>query len=789
MAKLGWHETHRGVIVEGPHWRLDFDVLLGLYNLTSLDFPTFLLHWARARVLYRKERALIVAGTDDGTDRSWTVTPVEDAYGAGLRLDVWSRNKRRPSILFNAVLYQDSPFLMIEVGVHNTMEQTIIVESLEPLEIDPDWGGKVSLGSPLAGLYKTGWQSWSPAGWKRSGSRDLRTRLGPLTAPMHDTPRLARLRAGTFRADIVGVLTPAWEGPSLLAGLLSTADQFGALHARMDEGRPALSFECDTDSLPLAPDEQLSSERLALRLTAPEENPLESYGRALGQEMGARVPENAPRGWCSWTAFYLNLSEQDVLQQVRWLAEHRDTLPVDVIQVDDGWEKTVGDWEPNERFPHGMRWLAEQIQQAGFTAGLWIAPFMVHPRSRLFSAHSEWLLQDEKGRLASAGFNWNRFCYGLDVTRPEVQEWTRELIATATEYWGYRYLKLDFLYAAALPARRHRPTFTRAQALRRGLEVIRQAAGPDTFIVGCGCPLGPAIGLVDGMRISADVAPNWKPREARLGPLVANDPAFPSTANAVYNTITQEWMHRRLWLNDPDALILREAGNRMKLAEVRSLATVISFSGGSWMLGDDMTRLEPNRQKLAAATLPLHQGQTAVPDLLAHERPGTLVFEHQFPWGNGWAVAMFNWEDHPAELDLDISTLGLPDGTPCHLHEFWTSEYRQVHSAVHWPGVEAHGCRVFLIQPLANGVQWLGSSLHLLQGAEVCAWDVGANQLTLSLCTGRAADGYILLAPPPGVTAPAQVEGATSSERTKEGFWRIHVQTKTDATLQITIRW
>ncbi len=789
MTKISWHETHRGVILEGPHWRLDFDVLLGLYNLTSLDFPSFLLHWARARVLYRKGRALVVAGTDDGTDRSWTVTPVEDDYGPGLRLDVWSRNKRRPSIFFNATLYQNSTLLMLEVGIHNTLDQSIDVESLEPLEIDPDWGGKVSLGSPLAGVYRTGWQSWSPAGWKRAGSRDLRTRLGPLTAPMHDTSRLARLRAGTFRADIVGVLTPAWEGPSLLAGLLSTADQFGALHARMEGTRPALSFECDTDGLPLAPDEQLSSERLALKLAPPEENPLESYAEALGKEMGVRVQEDAPRGWCSWTAFYLTLSEQDVLQQAHWLAEHRDTLPVDVILVDDGWEKAVGDWEPNDRFPHGMRWLAEQIQQAGFVPGLWLAPFMVHPRSRLSSAHSEWLLQDEKGKVASAGFNWNRFCYGLDVTRPEVQKWTHELITKATEYWGYRYLKLDFLYAAALEARRHRPAFTRAQALRRGLEVIRQAAGPTTFLLGCGCPLGPAIGLVDGMRISADVAPNWKPREGRLGPLVAKDPAFPSTYNAVLNTVTQEWMHRRLWLNDPDALILRQGGNRMKLAEVRSLAAVISFSGGSWMLGDDMTRLEPDRQQLAQVTLPLHRSRAAVPDLLAHERPGTLVLDQQAPWGHGWAVAMFNWEDHPVELDMDISTLGLADGTLCHMHEFWTGEYRQVHSAIHWPEVEAHGCRVFLIRPPAGGVQWLGSSLHLLQGPEVQSWAEEPDRLTLTLHAGRAMDGYILLAPPPGVTGPARVDGATSSEQTGEGLWRIYLQAATGAPHQITIRW
>ena len=37
--------------------------------------------------------------------------------------------------------------------------------------------------------------------------------------------------------------------------------------------------------------------------------------------------------------------------------------------------------------------------------------------------------------------------------------------------------------------------------VRRGLEIIREEAGDATFILGCTCHFGPAIGLVDGMRV------------------------------------------------------------------------------------------------------------------------------------------------------------------------------------------------------------------------------------------------------------------------------------------------
>lgn len=36
------------------------------------------------------------------------------------------------------------------------------------------------------------------------------------------------------------------------------------------------------------------------------------------------------------------------------------------------------------------------------------------------------------------------------MTNPGVQEFVRQTIRHATETWGFKYLKLDFLYAAAL---------------------------------------------------------------------------------------------------------------------------------------------------------------------------------------------------------------------------------------------------------------------------------------------------------------------------------------------------
>ena len=41
----------------------------------------------------------------------------------------------------------------------------------------------------------------------------------------------------------------------------------------------------------------------------------------------------------------------------------------------------------------------------------------------------------------------------LDLTHSEALEYVRQVIHTATHDWGYQFLKLDFLFAAALGGR------------------------------------------------------------------------------------------------------------------------------------------------------------------------------------------------------------------------------------------------------------------------------------------------------------------------------------------------
>jgi alpha-galactosidase len=245
----------------------------------------------------------------------------------------------------------------------------------------------------------------------------------------------------------------------------------------------------------------------------------------------------------------------------------------------------------------------------------------------------------------------------------------------------------------------------------------------------------------------------------------------------VRNSLTRAWMHRRLWLNDPDALILREAGSDLSDAEVRSLATVIALSGGACMLGDDLPALEVDRQPLSAHGLGPHGDQPQVLDLLSHETPGHLVVEQDRPWGRGWIVALFNWEGRPADLSLELSLLGIPAEISCHLHEFWSRTYRRVRGTVRFANVEAHGCRAFLLHPVGENVQWVGSTLHLVQGREIERWNRGTDDVSVTLRTDRWVEGNLLFWFPRG--RPHKVEcqaGTADLELVEQGVWQLHVR-------------
>lgn len=611
-------------------------------------------------------------------------------------------------------------------------------------------------------FFSNGWQSWSPTGVYGPGDRFRRSRLGPVRAPMFHHPGAPVPRKpGHFLADMFAVLGDRTHRTGMLAGFLSQTRHFGSIEVWTDALRPSLRVWAHGDGARLDPGAQITTDWACLHflhLDVPE--PLRPYLDAVARLHGVGDPPEPVTGWCSWYHFYEDLTPADVRRNLEAVQALRPDLPLDLVQIDDGYQARAGDWLSFDAdFPNGVAPLAERIRAAGCTPGLWLAPFLLKRGARLAARHRDWILRNRWRVGVNAGFYNNAMATALDLTHPGARQHVQEVVGTLVHDWGFPYLKLDFLYAGALPGRRHDPTMTRAQALRAGLEAIRSAAGERAFLLGCGCPLGSAIGLVDAMRINPDVSPRWGP-SYRDRPLPLRAEAdLPATRNAVHNALTRAPLHRRWWLNDPDCLVLRPEAH-LSLAEMRTLATVIALTGGATLISDDLPHLPPERLRILEAILPPLHGAAHVLDWFDQPTPARLQMDLEGPAGPWHLVALFNWEDRPADLRLRLQDFYLQPGTTYLARDFWGQRSLAIRGAeTTLAAVPAHGVVVLALRRLpARGPQYVGSDLHISQGREVVGWRTGSRSVELQLGRPGRARGEVEVHLP-GPLVSASIDG------------------------------
>lgn len=328
---------------------------------------------------------------------------------------------------------------------------------------------------------------------------------------------------------------------------------------------------------------------------------------AAASPLPPRLPSRRISGWCSWYSLYAAIDERLILEHLHAAARFREVrgVPLEVFQIDDGFTPEMGDWlEVKPQFPRGMAPLLDDIRQAGFRPGLWIAPFMVGNRSALFERHPDWVVRDRLtgGPLAQmrfyGEFRWHKRSeeyYILDITHPDAEAYMRKVFRTWSREWGARYFKTDFMFFGAEhgPDRAlwHRPGLSRIAVWRRMAEIIRDSIGEDALWLGCGCPLWASVGYVDAVRIGRDIGVEWNGEY--------------SAESLLRDQLTRNHASHILWQADPDCILLRERFHHLSDEEVRSLALFAGLSGGVLMTSDKLDEIPPDRAELFARLLAL----------------------------------------------------------------------------------------------------------------------------------------------------------------------------------------
>ncbi|MGI8528722.1 MAG: glycoside hydrolase family 36 protein [Geodermatophilaceae bacterium] len=279
----------------------------------------------------------------------------------------------------------------------------------------------------------------------------------------------------------------------------------------------------------------------------------------------------APTLWCSWYHYSTSVSQADIDENLQAIDDLG--LDIDVVQIDDGYQDGIGDWLAlSDRFT-SLPDIVGRIKDRGHRAGIWVAPFLVGHDSVLFREHPDLAV-----RGADAGTGWDQQLAALDATADGAETYLREVFGFF-RHIGIDFLKLDFLYAGALAGSRADPGASGIEAYHRGMRIIREAAGTDTYVLGCGAPMLPSVGLVDAMRVGPDIAPYVDSPDG--------DQSQPSQAAAARCGRERAWQHGRFWVNDPDCLL---AGSGM--SEREQWAAHVECYGGLRGSSDRLRNLD-----------------------------------------------------------------------------------------------------------------------------------------------------------------------------------------------------
>ncbi len=296
------------------------------------------------------------------------------------------------------------------------------------------------------------------------------------------------------------------------------------------------------------------------------------------EAMGVKpLPAKPLRGYTSWYNRFTGITEETIRQDLEGCKKL--LAPGNLFQIDDGWQPFVGDWLECDpvKFPSGMRALVEEIHGAGFKAGLWLSPFIAHKDSALVREHPDWVVE-VNGEPWFMGDNWGGFV-ALDIDKPELLDYLRQVLRRVIHEWGFDLLKLDFLYGAAVFGTE---TETRAARMIRAMDFLRTECG-DTPILGCGVPVMPAFGKVEYCRISCDACLEWD--GAPFADLTHREHV--SSKNAILNTLFRRELCGRAHINDPDVFFLREENISLRDDQKLLLARVNALLGGVFLISDD----------------------------------------------------------------------------------------------------------------------------------------------------------------------------------------------------------
>jgi len=648
------------------------------------------------------------------------------------------------------------------------------------------------------------------------------------TAPAQGEPAGQR-RVAAHSSDFVSAIYDRAARMAFLAGFESSERWLGriAMGPAGESGGCRWHIGFDGGDLLVSAGETIEFEPIVLLAGSDPWRLLEQYAEMVCQRHPVQLPPTPPVSWCSWYPYRLGVTEDRVLEDARIAAQRIGPLGLRIMELDLGWQtgqlpSTLGE---NDQFPHGLKWLSDQLAELGLELGVWTAPFSISEFDPVATEHPEWLIQDEAGNpVVHCEWFWipHGKVYILDLTHPGAQDWLRVQMAGLHER-GVKYLKADFIGCAsdARAKRRHDQRVVAGagtEAARMAAQIIRDAL-PDALLLNCGGPEMPGTGHWPLLYTCSDTG----------------NTGFISTTfqQTNYQNVACHLFKNRRWgILQPSCLCVGLPGT---VEDARLRATIAFLTGGQIDISDTLVTLPEDRWNILTATLP-PLGVTAKPvDLFdpvygsadygysascadgakgeenrKEHPPGSVWHAHvKADWDEWDLVGVFAYDDPASKgnpsvtrFSIPFTMLGLPPGQARSAFEFWSGQYLgTVPRKRTNPGGYAHpgdiqdlcvgespealdiaffgpGAKLLCIRTLRPHPWVAGTTFHQSCGLELkrVAWDETTRTLCGEIDRPEGETGLVLFSDGGNPIASAEVDGqATPVRPAAHGAWSLPV--------------
>ena len=454
---------------------------------------------------------------------------------------------------------------------------------------------------------------------------------------------------------------------------------------------------------------------------------LAAYAEAV-ESLNHCIPTgDLPVGWCSWSCYYGDVNEERIRRAADMQVKYASEGSPNLIQIDDGWQRSgsfCGEWVTDEeKFPEGMAATSAYVRERGMTFGLWLAPLLLDDQSEYYEGLKH---------LSMPEITLGEHFHPFNLGDPAYHDHLRRTFRRMVDEFGARYFKLDFLAAAVrfFNGRGHFVKFEGGYCIelqRKALEVIRETVGDDVFLLSCGAQTLIGAGIFNGARMSCDII--W-----------GKNKSFPTYWQIMQNCLhTVGWRyfyHRKVYVNDPDGLVLRDwdrgDGFNCTWSEAQLWTVAIAMSGGSVLSNDELERLSEPRRALYSSCLPPLDIPCRPVDYFERPAPTAYVLEVD---ENTKFLALYHFGDTLADLDFDLDRVGMKGALVADCLE---RRFLGFKDSLHVENADPHSAAMFLLRKPADKPAFVGSDANVYMGINLFSSEYEGGDLTIN----RPADTF-----------------------------------------------